>query len=103
MQALASIGSISRAGRQRSNSSSATPSSKPPRLGTITARSVSILGWLESRSVMLMLNSSACRAATATLIASTTSPPMVPIIAARTTRLVSWARTNARSRRGASR
>jgi hypothetical protein len=62
-----------------------------------------MLNWLESRSLMSMLNSSAWSVATATLIATTTHPPMIPASAARTTRLVSWARTNARSRRGASR
>ncbi len=58
-RALASIGSISRAGRHRASHSKATPSNSPPRLGTSRARNVSMLAWLESRSRMLMLNNSA--------------------------------------------
>ena len=48
--ALASIGSISRAGRQRSSNRNATPSTSPPRLGTSNARNGSIrTGWKDDR------------------------------------------------------
>jgi hypothetical protein len=56
---LASIGSISRAGRHRESHRKASPSTNPPRLGTNRARSGSMLGWLESRSLIEMSNSSA--------------------------------------------
>ncbi len=62
-----------------------------------------MLSWLDSRSRIEILNRTACSPATATLMATTTTPLMVPISAASTTRLISCARTKARNRRGASR
>ena len=102
MQGVRLDGSISRLGRLRASATPLKPSTNPPSTGTKTARVGSSESWAESRCPGASPNSNMCRKSTSPLMAATTSPPIAPMAKARTIRLNSRARTNARKRRGAS-
>ncbi len=100
--ALASMGSISRSGRQRAISSRATPNTRPPISGTASAIKGSRRGSSDKRTSGPSRKSHRCSKSTPVPIAATTRPATTPVSAASAIRLDSRARTMARRRCGIS-